>query len=77
MNKEKKERSDIRKIDLATNCKTIQYLINSFATHNKLALCNILTIRLITSRSSSGTFNHKLNASMSFERISLPGIWEW
>lgn len=74
MDKGKKERSDIRNINLATICNTIQYLITAFATYNKLALCSILTIRFITSKSSSGTSNHKLNASMSFERISLPGI---
>ena len=43
-------------------------------THNKLALWSIVTIRLILCNFSRGTFNQRLNASVSCVRISFPGV---
>lgn len=45
-------------------------------THSKEALCSIRTIRVIASKSSLGTLSQMSNASMSLERISLPGLAE-
>jgi len=43
-------------------------------TYIKLAACNILTTFDITSNLSAGTLSQRLKASMSFPRISFPGL---
>lgn len=51
-------------------------MMDKKGTYSRLALCNILTTPLITSKSPSGTSNHKLNASINWDLTSLPGFAE-
>jgi hypothetical protein len=47
---------------------------NGKRTYIKLAACNMLMTLDITSNLSAGTLSHILKASMSFPRISFPGL---